>query len=138
MEGTVTMGVFNCSLTIYAHCPHCDGSDIRAAYATSIHQSPNLLFVAEMSETEFPHDLEFKTGKALLKGWCLSCLRTFSIFLTSSILNEEGLEELTEPASIRVEFSVTGRPTVLKIGLNTYPVRLVNSHKLLSSHFYDD
>lgn len=91
-----------------------------------------------MSETDLPKDLEFKTGEALLKGLCLSCLRTFSIFLTSSILDEDGLEELTEPASIGVEFSVAGRPTVLKIGLNTYPVRLVNSHKLLSSHFYDD
>jgi hypothetical protein len=132
------MAAIDCSLTIYAHCPYCDSGDTRVACATSIVHHRNLLFVSGMSETEFPDDLEFTTGEALLKGWCLHCLKTFSIFLTSSTINEEGLDELTEPVSVGVDFSVVGRPTGLIIEQKIYPIRRVHSHKLLSSFFYDD
>ena len=119
------MGAVDCSLTIYANCPHCDSNDTRLACATSIVQHRNLLFASGMSDDEFPNDLEFKTGEALLKGWCLSRLRTFSIFLASSTFNEEGLEELGEPIGVIVDFSVVGRPIVLRLGINAYQVSRV-------------
>ena len=66
-----------------------------------------------MSDDEFPNDLEFKTGEA------------FSIFLASSTFNEEGLEELGEPIGVIVDFSVVGRPIVLRLGINAYQVSRV-------------
>src|SRR5689334_7893179 len=104
------MTAVDCSLTIYANCPHCNGNDTRVACATSVVQHRNLLFASGMAESEFPNDLEFKIGEALLKGWCLTCLKTFSIFLTSSTFNEEGLEELGESFGPIVGFSITGTP----------------------------
>jgi len=127
------MTAVDCSLTIYANCPHCDSNDTRTAWATSIVQHRNLLFASGMQESEFPNDLEFKSGEALLKGWCLSCLKTFSIFLTSSTFNEEGLEEIGEQFGVIVDFSITGTPTVLRLGTNAYPVSQVHSHKPMSS-----
>lgn len=132
------MGAVDCSLTIYANCPHCDSSDTRLACSTTIVQHRNLFFASGMSDDEFPNDLEFKIGEALLKGWCLSCLRTFSIFLTSSTFNEEGLEELSEPVGVTVDFSVVGRPIVLRMGINAYQVSRLHSHKLMSSFLYGD